>query len=72
MLDFQFGLLINCVLGALGVMYENGIGCKRDTDAGYVCLKEASDRGNVYAMGNLIAHYYRRKLFSKSSALALR
>ncbi|ESO98363.1 hypothetical protein LOTGIDRAFT_84170, partial [Lottia gigantea] len=58
--------------GALGVMYENGIGCKKDPDSGYICLKEASDRGNVYAMGNLIAHYYRRKLFSKSGALALR
>ncbi|XP_050395875.1 LRP2-binding protein isoform X1 [Patella vulgata] len=58
--------------GALGVMYEYGIGVKHNSDSAYICLKEASDRGNVYAMGNLVAHYYRRKLFTKASALALR
>lgn len=58
--------------GALGVMYEYGIGVKRNTDLAYTCLKGAADRGNVYAMGNLVAHYYRRKLYTKSADLASR
>lgn len=58
--------------GALGVMYEHGIGAARDTDAAYTCLKGAADRGNVYAMGNLVAHYYRRKLYTKAADLASR
>ncbi|XP_064600109.1 LRP2-binding protein-like [Liolophura sinensis] len=58
--------------GALGVMYEYGVGVKADTDAAYICLTEAADRGNVYAMGNLIAHYYKRKLFTKAADLASR
>lgn len=64
--------LYNCIFisGALGVMYEYGIGVQRDLDSAYVCLKESSDRGNVYAMGNLVAHYYRRKLYTKAADLA--
>lgn len=53
-------------------MYEYGIGVKQDADNAYVCLKEASDRGNVYAMGNLVANYYRRKLYTKAADLAAR
>ena len=53
-------------------MYEYGIGVKQDADSAYVCLKEASDRGNVYAMGNLVANYYRRKLYTKAADLAAR
>merc|ERR1719394_148461 len=34
--------------GALGVMYMFGLGVKKDPDAAYICLKEASERGNVY------------------------
>ncbi|XP_076104258.1 LRP2-binding protein-like [Mytilus galloprovincialis] len=58
--------------GCLGIMYEFGIGVKQDMDSAYVCLKEASDRGNVYAMGNLVGHYYRRKLYTKAADLASR
>ncbi|XP_052773496.1 LRP2-binding protein-like isoform X2 [Mya arenaria] len=58
--------------GALGVMYEYGIGVRRNTDSAYVCMKGAADRGNVYAMGNLVAHYYRRKLYTKAADLASR
>lgn len=58
--------------GALGVMYEYGIGVKSDADASNACLKEAAERGNVYAMGNLVAQYYRRKLYTKASDLAAR
>ena len=61
-----------CFPGALGVMYEYGIGVRRNTDSAYVCLKGASDRGNVYAMGNLVAHYYGRKLYTKAADLASR
>ena len=54
------------------MMYEYGIGVRRNTDDAYVCLKGAADRGNVYAMGNLVAHYYRRKLYTKAADLASR
>lgn len=53
-------------------MYEYGIGVKSDADASNACLKEAAERGNVYAMGNLVAQYYRRKLYTKASDLAAR
>ncbi|XP_041371308.1 LRP2-binding protein-like [Gigantopelta aegis] len=55
--------------GALGVMYEHGVGVKKCLDAAYICLKDASDRGNVYAMGNLVSHYYKRKMFTKAADL---
>ncbi|KAL3863322.1 hypothetical protein ACJMK2_005084 [Sinanodonta woodiana] len=58
--------------GALGVMYEYGVGVRRDTDSAYICLKGAADEGNVYAMGALVAHYYRRKLYTKAADLASR
>ena len=56
--------------GALGVMYLYGIGVKENTDSAYICLKDASDRGNVYAMGNLISLFYKRKLYTKAADLA--
>jgi len=55
--------------GALGVMYEFGLGASKNIESAFECLKEAADRGNVYAMGNLVAHYYQRKLFTKASDL---
>ncbi|XP_059152970.1 LRP2-binding protein-like [Physella acuta] len=55
--------------GALGVMYLYGIGVKKDMDAAYICLKEASKRGNVYAMGNLVTLYYKSKLYTKACDL---
>jgi len=58
--------------GALGVMHEYGIGTRRNTDSAYTCLKGAADRGNVYSMGNLVAHYYKRKLYTKAADLASR
>lgn len=56
--------------GALGVMYLYGVGVKKDLNSAYICLKDASDRGNVYAMGNLISLFYQRKLFTKAADLA--
>ncbi|KAK7109033.1 LRP2-binding protein-like [Littorina saxatilis] len=56
--------------GALGVMYLYGVGVKADSDAAYICLRDASDRGNVYAMGNLISLFYQRKLYTKAADLA--
>jgi len=58
--------------GALGVMYLFGLGTKKDPDSAFICLREAASRGNVYAMGNLITYYYRRKLYTKTSELAAR
>ena len=65
-------LYLLSITGALGVMYEYGIGVRQNTDSAYVCLKGAADRGNVYAMGNLVANYYRRKLYTKAADLASR
>lgn len=58
--------------GALGVMFEYGIGVRRDGEAAFKCLKEAAARGNVYAQGNLAVHYYRRKLLNKAADVAKR
>ncbi|XP_038046558.1 LRP2-binding protein-like isoform X2 [Patiria miniata] len=58
--------------GALGVMYETGQGCQKNTDSAFECLKEGSERGNVYAMGNLVSHYYAKKLYTKAAELAAR
>lgn len=56
--------------GALGVMYLYGLGVNKDLNAAYVCLKEASDRGNIYAQGNLTYYYYQRKMYTKAAELA--
>ena len=53
-------------------MYLNGLGCKKDIDSAFTCLREAAERGNVYAMGNLISYYFKRKLFTKTMELAAR
>lgn len=58
--------------GALGVMYEFGQGAAKSIESAFECLKEAADRGNVYAMGNLVAHYYQRKLYTKASDLGFK
>ncbi|XP_051514552.1 LRP2-binding protein isoform X1 [Myxocyprinus asiaticus] len=55
--------------GALGVMYLFGHGVQRDPEAALFCLKEAAERGNVYAQGHLTACYYHRKLYSRAAAL---
>ena len=49
-----------------------GQGCKADTSAAFVCLREAAERGNVYAMGNLVGYYYKRRLMTKAVELAAR
>lgn len=65
--------LVLCLIsGALGVMFEYGIGVRRDGEAAFKCLKEAAARGNVYAQGNLAVHYFRRKLLNKAADLAKR
>ncbi|KAL8576312.1 hypothetical protein ACOMHN_006235 [Nucella lapillus] len=58
--------------GALGVMYLHGLGVRKDKAAAYLCLKNASDRGNVYATANLVALFYHHKLFSRVVDLAVR
>ncbi|XP_050983604.1 LRP2-binding protein isoform X2 [Labeo rohita] len=58
--------------GALGVMYLYGHGVQKDPDAALFCLKEAAERGNVYAQGQLTACYYNRKLYSRAAALGER
>ncbi|XP_075053000.1 LRP2-binding protein-like [Mixophyes fleayi] len=56
--------------GALGVMYLYGQGIKRNLPSAMECLKEASERGNVYAQGQLVGFYYHRKMFTKAAELA--
>ena len=58
--------------GALGVMFEYGIGVEHNIQSAFECLKSAAVRGNVYAQGNLAVHYYRRKLFNKAADVAKR
>ena len=54
------------------MMFEYGIGVRRDETVAFQCLKEAATRGNVYAQGNLAVHYYRRKLMNKAADVAKR
>lgn len=56
--------------GALGVMYLYGLGIKRNLHFALECLKEAAERGNVYAQGHLVSYYYNRKLYTKAAELA--
>ena len=65
-------LLFLYFTGALGVMYQNGLGCKQNMESAFICLRHAADRGNVYAQGNLVAYYYKRKLYTKTVELAAR
>uniref|UniRef100_H2ZN73 LRP2-binding protein n=1 Tax=Ciona savignyi TaxID=51511 RepID=H2ZN73_CIOSA len=58
--------------GILGVMYLQGDGIKQSEASAYECLKEAADRGNVYAQGRLVQLFYNKKLFTKASDLARR
>lgn len=58
--------------GALGIMYLYGHGVQKDPDAALFCLKDAAERGNVYAQGHLTACYYHRKLYSRAAALGER
>ncbi|KAM6221970.1 LRP2-binding protein isoform 1-T1 [Rhynchocyon petersi] len=51
--------------GALGLMYLYGHGIRQDTEAALHCLREAAERGNVYAQGNLVEYYYKMKFFTK-------
>ena len=53
-------------------MYQNGLGTRKSDESGFVCFREAAERGNVYAMGNLVAYYYKRKLYTKAVELAAR
>ena len=58
--------------GALGSMYYYGIGVRKNVTAAYECLTEASERGNVYAMGLLSEYYYKNKFFAKAFELSKR
>ena len=65
-------ILLYLIVGALGVMFEYGIGVRPDRQAAFKCLKEAAARGNVYAQGNLAVLYFRRKLLNKAADVAKR
>ncbi|NXS95717.1 LR2BP protein, partial [Jacana jacana] len=58
--------------GALGVMYLYGQGTRQNTKAAVECLREAAERGNIYAQGHLVEYYYRRRFYSTAAALARR
>ncbi|XP_029082061.1 LRP2-binding protein isoform X2 [Monodon monoceros] len=58
--------------GALGLMYFYGQGIHQDTEAALHCLREAAERGNVYAQGNLVEYYYKMKFFTKCAAFSKR
>ncbi|KAM4807580.1 LRP2-binding protein [Rhinophrynus dorsalis] len=56
--------------GVLGVMYLKGQGIRKDLQSAMECLKAASERGNLYAQGNLVGYYYQRKLYTMAVELA--
>ncbi|XP_078071418.1 LRP2-binding protein [Mustelus asterias] len=58
--------------GALGLLYLTGQGIQKDKHSAWVCLKEASSRGNVYAQGHLVAYFYSCKLYHSTVELAER
>ncbi|XP_078252816.1 LRP2-binding protein isoform X2 [Rhinoraja longicauda] len=58
--------------GALGLLYLNGQGIRKDIQSACECLKGASSRGNVYAQGHLTAYLYSRKLYNSAAELAYR
>lgn len=58
--------------GALGLMYFYGQGIRQDTEAALQCLREAAERGNVYAQGTLVEYYYKMKFFTKCVAFSKR
>ncbi|KAF6376456.1 LRP2 binding protein [Rhinolophus ferrumequinum] len=58
--------------GALGLMYFYGQGIRQDTEAALHCLREAAERGNVYAQGHLVEYYYKMKFFTKCVAFSKR
>lgn len=47
-------------------MYCNGYGCEVDKPNGVKWLKEASNRGCVYAIGLLSCEYFISKLYSRA------
>lgn len=51
-------------------MYKFGIGVPKNKESAFICLKEAANRGNVYAMGILVCHYYDCKMFTNAVHLA--
>ncbi|NXI45779.1 LR2BP protein, partial [Galbula dea] len=58
--------------GALGVMYLYGQGIHQNTKAALECLREAAERGNIYAQGHLVEYHYNRKFYSTAAAAAKR
>uniref|UniRef100_A0A8D0EFD0 LRP2-binding protein n=1 Tax=Strix occidentalis caurina TaxID=311401 RepID=A0A8D0EFD0_STROC len=58
--------------GALGVMYLYGQGICKNTKAALECLREAAERGSIYAQGLLVEYYYNRKFYSTAAAVAKR
>ncbi|XP_061227705.1 LRP2-binding protein isoform X1 [Neopsephotus bourkii] len=58
--------------GALSVMYLYGQGIGQNTKAALECLREAAQRGNIYAQGHLVEYYYSRKFYSTAAAVAKR
>ena len=53
-------------------MFEYGVGVQVDVQAAFECLKGASEKGNIYAQGNLAMHYYRQKLYNQAFEIAER
>jgi hypothetical protein len=58
------------VPGIVGYMYFDGIGIKPDLQKAFHYLNDASCRGSVFAMGQLVALYYRQRMFKDAVALA--
>lgn len=57
-------------LAALGVMYQHGLGVEPDEDQAFKCFRGAAERGSLYASANLVALFYKRKLYKRAFDLS--
>ena len=57
---------------ALGILYLHGLGVNKDTKSSFQCLKNAAERGNIYAIGQLSFFYYKMKLYNNAVDFAQR
>ena len=69
----MYSNLTGCSLtGALGVMYYHGIGTNPDRELAFKCLCAASEKGSLYAQGNLVVYYFESRLFTRAAHCAWR
>lgn len=51
-------------------MYQHGLGVEPDEDQAFKCFRGAAERGSLYASANLVALFYKRKLYKRAFDLS--